>query len=349
MNDRDDRSGWQAWAACRGHNYEMTEYQSRPLREADLERHELKLIARFCHNCPVTDQCLSDAYRAGKAEDLLWIRGGLRPLEVRRGRRSRGRRKAASNPQPQPQEEGDPPVTISQEKAAERVRHLLAQAGHHNTSDVESEAFFAKAFELMEKFGLEEAAIRDADPTVDPLTHVKIKLSSSTWRTDITLGVFVGKITDVAVLRTSYVSGYGAFVNFYGRASNVGRAVELFNSLVVQANVAAARRRHDWHGYGDVRKWTASVREGYIVSLGRRLEALHRAKAPAMAPPGAGLVPVSLAKEAEDYAEAFSTGKARRSSRSVDAQGWSLGRSDGNSANLGSSSLAGRRGLGSGS
>ena len=236
-------------------------------------------------------------------------------------------------------------MSITEQKAADRVRKLLAQAAHHNTSDEESQIFFEKAYAMMQEYGLEEAALRDADPLNDPLVHKKLKLSSSTWRSDLTLGHYVAKLTDTAMLRQSYVSGYGAFIHFYGRASNVGRAEELFQSLVVQANVAAARHRHEWHGYGDVRKWTSSVREGYIVAVMRRLEAMHKQRPTSMAPPGAGLVPVSLLKEATDYASEFASGKARVSNRTVDAQGWGVGQRDGQNASLGGAQLGGRTAL----
>jgi hypothetical protein len=345
MSDSDHESAWLEYAACKGHTREMTEYQGRPLGTLALEQHERRLIDKYCAHCPVTEQCLTAAYATGKLEDLDWIRGGLRPKDLRARRRNRGSRKAVLPPVPP--SEGVPPVSVTEQKAADRVRKLLAQASHHNTSDEESQVFFEKAYRLMEEYGLEEAALRDADPLNDPLVQKKIKLSSSTWRSDITLGAFVARLTDTAMLRQSYVSGYGAFVHFYGRASNVGRAEQLFLSLVAQANVAAARHRHEWHGFGDVRKWTSSVREGYIVALMRRLEALHQERAPSLAPPGVGLVPVSLRDEAKAFADQFKSGPARASNRSVDARGWSVGQRDGQNASLGGAALGGRQALNS--
>lgn len=317
------------------------------------EQEQRALVAKFCDHCPTATvaACRADALAH---KDFDWVRGGLIPRELRKLTRKPRRSRAALSldQQPAPANRPDPltegtPPTMDQMQATDKVRKLLNLAARAGT-DEEANAAFALAFDLMEKYSIDDAALRDASTDGssglrdDPLVNVVTDLSSSTWRVDHTLASYVAQLTDCYIQVGSYQSGYPAKVFWYGRRSNVLRAVELFAALQLQASACVARHKKDFHGQTDPRKFAASVREGFVVALCKRLLARHTERQ-APSTPGSGLVPVSLRDEAKAFAPTGSPSRA--GSRSIDTKGWSLGLRDGQNAGLGDSALAGRRAL----
>lgn len=125
--------------------------------------------------------------------------------------------------------------------ASEKVKKLLAQAKHPNTSDTEAETFRQKAFEIMMREGLTEADVKDHDEF--KVVSKTIKLKSTTWREDVILAGIVAR-ANAAVTRYMAYDSYrgGAFINFYGEADQIEMCELMFASLILQRALAARRR-----------------------------------------------------------------------------------------------------------
>jgi hypothetical protein len=230
-----------------------------------------------------------------------------------------------------------------------KVRKLLAKAEDPATTPQEAETYNAKASELIAAYGIDRALLALADPSLDVVGD-RVVVLDRPYAADKAglLASIALALGCTAVRRTRRHAGEKEVsLHLFGHRSDLERAEILFTSLLVQAMHALARTRvPPWdHPAAFRRSWLA----GFSASIGRRLDAAERAAAAAaddrFAASGTSSTLVLADRSARvDAAMAaeyprLRAGTARRLSGSGRADGWGAGQR----ADLGDTSLGGRR------
>lgn len=160
-----------------------------------------------------------------------------------------------------------------------RVRKLLAKAEDPAATELESEAYTAKATELVARYGIDRALLAAADPTLDVVGDRVVVL-------DRPYAAEKGQlVTEIAVSlrcrvvrRTRYPDGTKEHsVHLFGHRSDLRRTEILFTSLLLQAMHALGRTPvPTWdHPAAFRRTWLV----GFAGSVGRRLAVAEEAAA----------------------------------------------------------------------
>ena len=213
-----------------------------------------------------------------------------------------------------------------------RVRKLLAKAEDPACTPAEAEAFTAKATELIAKYGVDQALLAAADPSLDPVGDRVVPLDPP-YALDK-----AGLLAAVAVpLRCRVVrkTSAGVRVHLFGHAADLERVELLFTSLLVQAahGLAATAVPSFDHPAAFRRSWLA----GFTEAIRLRLTATE--KAAVADAPGADLVLVDRTelvdrRRDETYPKLTRLGP-RRLAGSGRRQGYAAGRT----ADLGGTGL----------
>ncbi|GAA0637970.1 DUF2786 domain-containing protein [Kutzneria viridogrisea] len=157
---------------------------------------------------------------------------------------------------------------MSDDKLLDRVRALLAQAEHPNTSQMEAEAFTERATVLMAKYGIDQALLADRAPARDevgqrrfgfaqPYTHEKADLLAS-----------VAYALRCKVITTSF----GRVVNHatvFGFTSDLERVELLYTSLLLQATRDVLRAEVPY--YEQTAPFRRTWLVGFASAVGRRI------------------------------------------------------------------------------
>lgn len=127
-------------------------------------------------------------------------------------------------------------TTADNEKMIERVRALLAKAERTNNHH-EAEAFFAKATELMDKYRIDDAAVRDR-----PAQYERLMISLSGIKflrpTATLLGVIARHYGVVALLGTPGSDSVRTMI-LVGEHADIEAVQMMFTSLIIQRDRAA--------------------------------------------------------------------------------------------------------------
>jgi len=212
-----------------------------------------------------------------------------------------------------------------------RVRKLLAKAEDPACTPAEAEAFTAKATELIAKYGVDQALLAAADPSLDPVGDRVVPLDPP-YALDK-----AGLLAAVAVpLRCRVVrkTSAGVRVHLFGHAADLERVELLFTSLLVQAahGLAAVPVPAHEHPAAFRRSWLA----GFAHAIGARLRDSERAAE--QAAPGSALVLVHRSDLVERrMTEAYPTLRTA-SRRRLAGGGLEQGYAAGQAASLGSAS-----------
>lgn len=165
---------------------------------------------------------------------------------------------------------------VADEKLMARVRALLAQAEHENTSRAEAEAFTAKAAELMARYGIDAAVLADRARTREAVTSARVDFDDPYSREKANL---LSTVARYSRCRNVWHGGSrtASHGTLFGFPTDLEHAQVLYTSLLLQATTgllaAAIPRSHHVAAYR--RSWLA----GFTSGIADRLrEAQQRAE-----------------------------------------------------------------------
>jgi hypothetical protein len=207
-----------------------------------------------------------------------------------------------------------------------RVRALLAKA-ESTTFAAESEAFTAKAQELMTRHRIDRALVDAGGTSADEPVGRRIAIDDPYADTKASL---LAVVSDVNGCRAVWSKEFG-FSTVFGFASELDSVEELFTSLLVQATSALNRAGSKRDAYG--RSRTTRFRRSFLVAFGVRIgerlrETVGATIGAITVEMGTALVPVLAARsQATEQAAAQAFPRQRRFSPSVgDHEGWHAGK-----------------------
>ncbi|MFI9229002.1 DUF2786 domain-containing protein [Streptomyces rimosus] len=193
-----------------------------------------------------------------------------------------------------------------------KIRALLAKAEDPASSPEESQAFFAKAAELMAKYGIERAMVAASEPDTDKIVNRILVVEGSYAEERRLLAAYIAKAVSVEpILSRSRKRGEKRFtykVELYGFESDVDRAEMLYTSLSLQASNGLRRTRPEWWERTTLSTHRKAWLRGFTTTVTRRIEdAERRAKDEAEVEHGRSVALVladraALAKRAADQA-----------------------------------------------
>lgn len=182
----------------------------------------------------------------------------------------------------------------------DKVRKLLAKAEDPACTPAEAEAFTDKASQLIAKYGVDQALLAAANPTIDPVGDRVIDIPSP-YATD-KCSLLSGVATELrcrAVRRQRRGFGGNEFsMHLFGHATDLERVELLFTSLLVQASLALAAQHVPAHEHLAAyrRSWLAGYTRAVVLRLA---EAERRASDEASAATGASVALVLADRSVE--------------------------------------------------
>ncbi|MFE0104158.1 DUF2786 domain-containing protein [Streptomyces sp. NPDC059009] len=231
-----------------------------------------------------------------------------------------------------------------------KIRALLAKAEDPAASEEEAQAYFAKAADLMAKYGIERAMLTLNTPDADKISFRLIKIEGSYVEERRLMAAYIAKALSVEPLlsrtRLPGEKRFSYYLEMYGFESDLERVEMLYTSLSLQASNGLRGTRPEWWESTTLTAHRKAWLRGFAFTVSERLKAAEgRAKKEAEAEHGSSVALVladraALAKKAADDANPdVSDYKPRfRSSNAFD-QGQAAGRS----ADIGATRLTGRR------
>ncbi|MBD2829838.1 DUF2786 domain-containing protein [Streptomyces globisporus] len=213
----------------------------------------------------------------------------------------------------------------------------------------ESESYFAKAAELMAKYGIEQAMLADANPGRDRPADRVIQVEGGYVVDRIDLLFSILRPLGLQGIRLRGANGkLGAEVHVFGYEADIQRAELLFTSLLLQAFNGMRHGRPMWGE--SVIAYRKTWLMGFSRAVEDRLEAAEaRARGEAVDGANGRSAELVLADRASvvlaSYRAAYPKTQGRK--RSVVGSGFSAGGRAGNAADLGGTRVGsgGRRGL----
>lgn len=227
------------------------------------------------------------------------------------------------------------------------IRALLAKAEDSAAPEGEAELARLRAFEMMAKYGIEQALLSDGDVTVDALADRKIVLGDP-WameRVRLMHKVAVGLDCKLIHLGRDGQSPRRR-VHIFGYASDLERIEMLYTSLNLQM-LGGAGAQYVPYGQG-ARAWRRSWMLGFIDRVGKRIkeaEAKARGEASAETSAAGRSTALVLADRADvverSYRQAYP--RARKGGRTtVSGNGYGDGWAAGGRADIGGRRIGGQ-------
>ncbi|MFI7396269.1 DUF2786 domain-containing protein [Streptomyces tendae] len=218
-----------------------------------------------------------------------------------------------------------------------KVRALLAKAEDPAASREEAEAYFAKAAELMAKYGIEQAMLADANPGTDRPADRVIHVEGNYVVDRINLLHSILRPLNLQGIRLRGANGrLAAEVHVFGYEADIQRAEMLFTSLLLQA-FNGMRHGRPMRGES-VTAYRKTWLMGFSRAVENRLEAAEaRARDEAMDGARGRSAELVLADRASvvlaSYRQAYP--RAQKVTRSLAGSGFGAGERAGNAADLG--------------
>ncbi|GAB2329250.1 DUF2786 domain-containing protein [Streptomyces variabilis] len=236
------------------------------------------------------------------------------------------------------------------DKTLARVRSILAKAEDPAASPEEAEAYFAKAAELMAKYGIERAMLADAKPETDRPADRKITVDGTYVLDRVALlAAITSALGGQSVRWRTYdveTRKYVQVMHLYGYESTLDRVELLYTSLLLQAfNGMKYGRPQPGESTTAYRKtWLAGFRNAIY---NRLLQAEHRAAEEARPETGGRSAALVLADRAAVIKRRFQADHPHvrmAPKRSLSGSGWGAGKAAGERADLGGTRVgSGRR------
>lgn len=176
-----------------------------------------------------------------------------------------------------------------------RVEALLRKAADRAATPAEAEAALAKAQELMSRFGIEDAMLRAATNSREPVMQISVAFGDSFKDAQATLMHYVCRANDCYVGWLSKQSGkYGVQgAQLFGTATNLEKVRMMFASTQMQMMRRTMGSRPTSQTVS-VRAHRDSYSHGWAHAVGKRLVQMNKQAVESV--PGAGLV---LASESD--------------------------------------------------
>ena len=240
----------------------------------------------------------------------------------------------------------------------DKIAALLRKA-ECTDNEHEASAFFAKAEELMIKYGIEN--VTTAEAKAEAVETQKVTVFDPHYVRQVDLAARVARGFNCKVFYSrSFQDAKGKYrnrsvsatVTFVGFPSDLRRAIDLFTALNLQMPLALLNwKRSDeaknqrYAGYSD-HTLNHSFMIGYLNRVGSRLQETLRAAKQEMAPMGSStaLVLVDRTKAVDSFMDDLNLGKRRATSRGTNSVAYGAGSAAGSSANLGGTGIGGNRG-----
>ncbi|MFI1799836.1 DUF2786 domain-containing protein [Streptomyces sp. NPDC020379] len=227
-----------------------------------------------------------------------------------------------------------------------KIRALLAKAEDPASSPAEAEAFFAKAAELMAKYGIEQAMLADSDPAMDRPGDRVIVVEGTYVNDRLYLLGYIAEALNCPGLTKDKSRGRTE-VHLFGYESDLDRVELLFTSLLLQMFNGMRQGRP---AYGEkLITYRKSWMAGFILRIDERLreiEARARQEAPVAASGRSAELVVADRKAVVQarfkaaYPDSRSGGGTKRRGTGV-----ADGRAAANRADLGQTRVGGRRAI----
>lgn len=227
-----------------------------------------------------------------------------------------------------------------------KIRALLAKAEDPATTPHEAETYFAKAAELMAKYGIEQAMLADVNPELDRPADRVIRVEGAyvVDRIDLLFSILRPLGLKGVRLRDARTQALAPEVHVFGYESDIERAETLFTSLLLQAFNGM---KHGRPLPGEsVKGYRKTWLMGFSTAVEKRLEEIEaRARGEAgqtSTGRSAELVladrrAVTLARFAAQYPS------IQQNKRRVTGSGFDAGEAAGNAADLGQRRVRGGR------
>jgi hypothetical protein len=232
----------------------------------------------------------------------------------------------------------------------EKIRKLFAQAADV-AGTPEADVFNARAFDLLARYGIDEAEARRSTDT-GPAEVRLVELTPN--------GAYLTQQIDLLTMLARSLHCYPLVdvrqqpkrVLVWGIEQHTARVQLLWSMLMPQMLAGAARMRPEPGSYTGVKVYRTSWMRGYIHEIGRRLTNAEQQAAEQSTAPGMALELVTDASRAKQEGKDFIAGLTgvtlsttrTRGQHSRDAA--ERGRAAGARANLGQTGLGSRRALG---
>ncbi|MFE4635493.1 DUF2786 domain-containing protein [Streptomyces sp. NPDC056773] len=231
------------------------------------------------------------------------------------------------------------------------IRALLAKAEDPATPESEAELARVRAFEMMAKYGIEQALLSDGDTTADALADKKITLDDPWAMERVRLMHVVANALDCKLIHLGKEGrSPRRRVHVFGYASSLERVEMLYTSLTLQM-LGGVGAQYVPYGQG-ARAWRRSWMLGFIDRVGNRIaaaEANARGEASAETSAAGRSTALVLADRADvverSYRQAYP--RARRGGRTtVSGNGYGDGWTAGGRADIGGRRIGGQTGAG---
>lgn len=228
-----------------------------------------------------------------------------------------------------------------------RIRALLAKAEDPAATRAEAEALFAKAADLMAKYGIDRAMLAASDPSTDRVGD-RVFTPEAPYAYDKVL--LLNTIAQALGAQAMYKRGpRGEYqLHVFAMGADLERIDLLFTSLLVQATRFMTADLASAVGYRDVKVWKRDWLRGFAAEVWRRLrDAEERARRQAeqeRRPGGASVELVLLDRRVlveRRFREAYPRVRWRVSRRQI-GYGYAQGQAAGRRADLGGTRLGSR-------
>ncbi|MFE7118540.1 DUF2786 domain-containing protein [Streptomyces sp. NPDC057654] len=157
------------------------------------------------------------------------------------------------------------------------IRALLAKAEDPATTEAEAELARKRAFEMMAKYGVEQALLNDGQPSEDAITSRYVKLPNPWSMSRMRLMYLVAEALGCkAIYLRERREGGTRVLHVFGYESDIQRAEVLYASLVLQmfGGLAAQPVPYDVRS---ARAWRNSWQLGFIERVIARLREIEKA------------------------------------------------------------------------
>ncbi|WP_031513642.1 DUF2786 domain-containing protein [Streptomyces sp. NRRL F-5123] len=229
-----------------------------------------------------------------------------------------------------------------------QIRALLAKAEDPGAHPDEALAYFAKAAELMAKYGIERAMLAEADPKSDKIVErsYRIKGTYVVDRADLLTHIAkaLGGQTVYWALQDSSTRRRYRLVKIVAFESTLDRIDMLFNSLVLQAFNGVNRGRPQWgESTTAYRKaWHAGFRNAVFSRLVQAEHLAAEETTPTTAGRSAELVLSDRKQMVVAEYERLHPKVRKAGPRKITGSGFGEGKEAGHRADLGQTRIGGR-------
>lgn len=237
------------------------------------------------------------------------------------------------------------------DKLVRKVRALLDQAEDRGVTPEESEAFYAKAAQLIAQHSISDARLRAAGKAErDEIVEVRIDLGSTYHQAWRIAGAKLGYAFGFKVMIGK--SGKNGWLLWIGWKTEVEPAQILWASLNMQAARAALQHMESC-SYLTHREDRFKEKRSFILGFGNKVAERVRLNRE-LARKTAGdedtsgtLLPALVDKDGQldRYYDDIPKGRASASRVGVTASGWHSGQAAGNRADIGSAQVGGRKAI----